>query len=546
MEIGAATQKFTSSNESLKEELGNIKNSIQSEITSIEKQFSLANQKVEIKLQNGSDELTELKNSIAERQRSLEESFSEKFNDNNKKISNIGIQTEKIMSDTILDFTNKNSILETDVNQKMKHTEDCLKNVQEQVENQIGYLNTSLRGHIVSITTDQEEKINGIEKLVKNNTKSSSQANKALQDRLQELNRSLLLEIASITQKFTSANEVLKKELDDINNSIQVKISSIEKNFSSASQKIEKKLQASSNEFLNFKKSVEKRHNSLEDSFSEKLHKSDDKILAVSTEFDRKISEISHDFANKTNTLETEINNKLEHTEFHLQNLEEQIENQIGYLNTSLRGYVLSITAGQDEKIDALSEQVYLLQEQLQSDASSIKALVMEQKQLMEDDMAKYAFESNKKNDAKADKIQDNVKSLKQELFENHRDQKAELDKKLKASDLKTNDILSKKILEVRELQSGEINSLTQELNNLKDVVEERHSELTTNIENSVSDIRETVEKDRETFNNQFEKVSKTIETVDSKIVKEDDLTELFQNYTLNVNITGNENPKKG
>ena len=135
---------------------------------------------------------------------------------------------------------------------------------------------------------------------------------------------------------------------------------------------------------------------------------------------------------------------------------------------------------------------------------------------------------------------------LKQELFENHRDQKADLDKKLKASDLKTNDILSKKILEVRELLSGEINSLTQELNNLKDVVEDRHSELTTNIENSVSDIKETAEKDRETFNNQFEKVSKTIEIVDSKIVKEDDLTELFQNYTLNVNITGDENPKKG
>ena len=48
-----------------------------------------------------------------------------------------------------------------------------------------------------------------------------------------------------------------------------------------------------------------------------------------------------------------------------------------------------------------------------------------------------------------------------------------------------------------------------------------------------------------EVFNNQFEKVSKAIATVDSKIVKEDDLTELFQNYTLNVNISGNDKPKK-
>ena len=143
----------------------------------------------------------------------------------------------------------------------------------------------------------------------------------------------------------------------------------------------------------------------MEDSFSAKLSKNDDRISAVSTELDKNISEIASVFTNKSNTLETEINNKLEHTDFHLKNLEEQIENQIGYLNTSLRGYVLSITTGQDEKNDALSEQIYLLQEQLQADVSSIKALVMEQKQHMEDDITKYAFESNKKIDAKADKI---------------------------------------------------------------------------------------------------------------------------------------------
>ena len=62
MEIGAATQKFTSSNEVLKKELDNINNSIQSELRSIEQQFSSANQKLETELQSNSDELSELKN----------------------------------------------------------------------------------------------------------------------------------------------------------------------------------------------------------------------------------------------------------------------------------------------------------------------------------------------------------------------------------------------------------------------------------------------------------------------------------------------------
>ena len=107
------------------------------------------------------------------------------------------------------------------------------------------------------------------------------------------------------------------------------------------------------------------------------------------------------------------------------------------------------------------------------------------------------------------------------------------------------NDNLSTKILEIRELLSGEINSLTQELTFLKNSLEDGRSELNTNIENSVSAIKETTDNDRENFNNQFENVTKAIANVDSKIVKEDDLTELFQNYTLNVNISDNEKPKK-
>ena len=73
------------------------------------------------------------------------------------------IISERKISESSLDFAHKNETLETEINKKLKHTEDQLKNVEKQFENQIGYLNTSLRGHIVSIETDQKEKINGIE-----------------------------------------------------------------------------------------------------------------------------------------------------------------------------------------------------------------------------------------------------------------------------------------------------------------------------------------------------------------------------------------------
>ena len=134
------------------------------------------------------------------------------------------------------------------------------------------------------------------------------------------------------------------------------------------------------------------------------------------------------------------------------------------------------------------------------------------------------------------------MKSLKQEIIEYHRDQ-ANI-KKIKASNLKCNDNISTKILEVRELMSEKLIRLPKNYF-LKNSVKNGRSELDTNIENSVSAIKEKADKDRENFNNQFENVTKAIAAVDSKIVKEDDLTELFQNYTLNVNISGNDKPKK-
>ena len=52
-------------------------------------------------------------------------------------------------------------------------------------------------------------------------------------------------------------------------------------------------------------------------------------------------------------------------------------------------------------------------------------------------------------------------------------------------------------------------------------------------------------EKDRKYFNSRFEKVSESIQSVEAMIVREDDLVELFQNYTLNVNISDDATPSK-
>ena len=76
-------------------------------------------------------------------------------------------------------------------------------------------------------------------------------------------------------------------------------------------------------------------------------------------------------------------------------------------------------------------------------------------------------------------------------------------------------------------------------------MVKEKNSELAKHMKNNVSSIKKVAEKDRKYFNSRFEKVSESIESVESMIVKEDDLVELFQNYTLNVNISDDVTPSK-
>ena len=438
--LNSSILSSSQANESLKEDLQKLSRSLQLDISSVAERLSYSNQKIEAELQNNVEKLSKFENSVEERQNSLEDSFYEKLQQNDDKISLSSADTQKKLSEIAHEFAIKSSSLEIEMLDKIEHT-----------------------------FAESNSKISEIEQLVNNSAISSSQENKALKERLDELNRSLEMGISAVAKRLSSANE-----------------------------KIETKLQNNSDKLSKFENSVEERQNSLEDSFFEKLQQNGDKISLLSEDTQRQISEIAREFANKSSSLETEMLDKFEHISFHLRKVEEQIENQIGDLSTSLQKYVLSITDSQEGKIDT-----------------------------------------------QAKKIEKNVSSLKQEIFEYKRELKADIDKKIKESELKTNDHLSQKIFEVRDLLSGEFKSLSGELSVLKDVVKEKHSELNKHIKNNVSAVTKAAEKDRKYFNNRFEKVSESIQSVEAMIVKEDDLIDLFQNYTLNVNISDDLKPSK-
>ena len=620
---------FTQLIKALKERMNDLTGSFNLELNSVVERLTSENKKIEIELHKKSDELLRLDKSLEEKQTILKENLSEKLQKSDEKLTTLNSNIQKKISEISLNLDNKSSTLEKEFLETIEKMSIHLNSVKEQIENQIGYLNTSLRGYILSITTDQLEKIetelqnnferslnfekliiqqhdhlkddlskeiqknddkisiidtdiqkqvseltldfdnksntlkteilekiegnfsennskiDGIEKLVNYNITNSSQTNKAFKERLEELNRALQLEINSVNQKLLVTNESHKKELSELSNSLESEVSSVEKRFASANQKVKTELSSNSDKLSKFEKSIENSHHSLEKTFFEKLQQNDDKISELSSDTNKLISEITLDFASKQSSLETEFLEKLEHTNLRVGNVEEQIENQIGYLNSSLRGYILTTSKSQEEKVHNLEKEIYSLQERLQTEINSIRNHFLEQKVSIEDTVAKYVVETSKKIDDRSENMQNSLKFLRQEFSDSQRDMQTSFDKKVKESELKTIDHLTKKFLEVRKILSEKIKSLSGDLTILDDILKEKYSALSIDINNGLTALKKDSEKDRKNFNDQFKKAFNEIQLVESTIVKEDDLTELFKNYTLNVNISGNHNLSK-
>ena len=477
----------------------------------IEKDAQETNSAPQKSLDNGEISLEEKK--IKNHQK---DDLSKEIQKNDDKISIIDTDIQKQVSELTLDFDNKSNTLKTEILKKIE-------------------------GNF----SENNSKIDEIEKLVNYNITNSSQTNKAFKERLEELNRALQLELNSVNQKLLVTNEAHKKELSELSNSLESEVSSIEKRFASANQKVKTELSSNSEKLSKFEKSIENSHHSLEKTFFEKLQQNDDKISELSSDTNKLISEITLDFASKQSSLETEILEKLEQTNLRVGNVEEQIENQVGYLNSSLRGYILTTSKSQEEKVHNLEKEIYSLQERLQTEINSIRNHFLEQKVSIEDTVAKYVVETSKKIDDRSENMQNSLKFFRQEFSDSQRDMLTSFDKKVKESELKTIDHLTKKFLEVRKILSEKIKSLSGDLTILDDMLKEKYSALSIDINNGLTALKKDSEKDRKNFNDQFKKAFNEIQLVESTIVKEDDLTELFQNYTLNVNISGNHNLSK-
>ena len=315
--------------------------------------------------------------------------------------------------------------------------------------------------------------------------------------------------------RISSLSEEAKNKLAELNLLYDRKINDLEESLlnklETALEQNGKKINSIEERFLSTNQNIE----TLAEGFSEKFHHHENKTSSLNSDVQSKLSKIAQDLEGKNRSLEKLMFDKLEHISNQLKNVEEKIDRKIDDVNTSILNEVSSIRASNGQKFDALEQEVNLLDEKLQTDNDEVKALVLDQKALLEKTISDNIAASNKQMDAQFQQIEDRVKS-----FE------------------KDHDATTVRL-------SEEIKSLSGELTILNNLVKEKHFEIASHVDINMSTITKAIENDREYFNHKLQAASDNIQAVEAMIVKEDDLTKLFENYTLNVNIRNDVKPSK-
>ena len=315
--------------------------------------------------------------------------------------------------------------------------------------------------------------------------------------------------------RISSLSEETKNKLAELNLLYDSKINDLEESLlnklETALEQNGKKINSIEERFLSTNQNIE----TLAEGFSKKFQHHENKTSSLNSDVQSKLSKIAQDLEGKNRSLEKLMFDKLEHISNRLENVEEKIDRKIDDVNTSILNEVSSIRASHGQKFDALEQEVNLLDEKLQTDNDEVKALVLDQKTLLEKTISDNIAASNKQMDAQFHQIEDRVKS-----FE------------------KDHDATTVRL-------SEEIKSLSGELTILNNLVKEKHFEIASHVDINMSTITKAIENDREYFNHKLQIASDNIQAVEAMIVKEDDLTKLFENYTLNVNIRNDVKPSK-
>jgi hypothetical protein len=503
----------------LKDNSGKLENLnvlIQQAIIAFETKLAASNEKTAIENQkNIADRLLSLKRTLEAQQKFFSDSFSEKLKTNNDPIVNELEQLNRKYDAKVSSIEAQQKTFSDSFSEKLKANNDPVVNKLEQLDKKFDTKVSALEHQQKALPDNFSEKlktnndslINELGKLDKKlGTKVSAieAQQKALPD--------------SFSEKLKTNNDSLINELGKLDKKLETKVSSIssslEKHLSSALSRQEKTIESLTQEIKLLKENIGVEVSEVKSLLERQKTNLFDQIANSSAEFNKKIQSQTEHTESKfgivnqkliqnavevDKTIEIQATNNNKSFNLLKQEFKDQTNEQNIDLNRKIDRHVIEFTKFKKDNGVTLTSLNRNIEEKL--------------------DAVSLTLEENQKN---------------------HQNQLDKLQSVVTTNGLKSSENLKKEIDKISSNNHANNNKLSTEFATLINECKNTISQKTGMLEVE-SFFKNEMDKKLDIFSNRmgdhFQTIHKNIKTVEEMILKEEDLTELFKNYTLNVSI---------
>ena len=500
--------------------------SIREDINSSVEKFTLSNQETEIKLQNSFQMVLHLESSIEKFQKSFADGFDRRQEANDKSIKLLTTDLDARLVELFLSFTNKSTALEETFVQNIEKTSNEMGLVEERVDNKIAGVRASLEKSILSSSLSREQKIQALSQDI-NAFKEKFGTN------VREV-RSLFFK-----QK-TSIDTYLLDYKTEIDKRTQGQAEQTNDDFRAIKQQIIENEEKLKDEFDN---QIDICNNNLQD--LKKYHE------ITSSELKSSIKDNETNAANLVSEEHFQVR-RLVSTEI------EKLTSEILNLSSSTEEIKSIISAENLELFNNLKDDIDLLGETLTENSNllseerfEVRKLILEEVTNLKNELSNLTISTEEKNLSLITDFNSQVSAITGSLGktrENYQDQVEEIKSIIFKESLDLFNDLKENIEDLRTKIGENRDNLSCEF---KDLLEECSEIITQKTEMSEveSFFNQEIEKRIKTLSGglgeRFKTLSQNIQLVKSMVVREEDLTKLFKNYSLNVNFVGSKTPQK-
>ena len=541
-----------------------------------------------IELQHSAEILSKFESSVEERQHLLAESFSDKLKLNDDRISLLSSDTHNKLSEISTDFADKSSSLEMAVLEKLEHTfkesnskvngiEQLVNNsiisssqASEALKEELDKLSSTIRLDINSVVERFSSSNQKIETELQHSAEILSKFESSVEERQHLLAESFSEKLKLNDDRISLLSSDTHNKLSEISTDFADKSSGLEmavleklEHTLSHLAKVEKQVE---NQIGDLSSSLQRYVSSIVASQEEKIEFLCQKVNFLQEKLKSDISGINSLVLTQQTVFDDTVSNYALAADKKIDAQAYRIQHSIKSLKQDISKSQSDLKAGFDQKINTSMDTLQDMKKNYEATASGLLNKIEESELKTNDYLSNKIFEVHEMLSGELTVLKDGMKekhfeltkhiginvSAVTEAVEKDRKHCNNRFEKIEAMFFKDNlDLFNhfKKDMGILNETLGARNdSLSHEF---KTLIEDLQKDISKKIDQQQIEgyfnqkISEKLNVFSGALEDRFSSVTDTINSIESMIVKEENLTELFQNYSLNVNILGSDPPGK-